>query len=125
MMDSSSQGHEPGRFLTEEIKCSTRFLGWIGDAIYIPPFWWAWAPPGPGAVAAAGGAASSAPGGGGAAVIWISAHSADDAAGGVILPLYGREYRCETHFKNSLFPSALLKENDRLSRQARDTYTDS
>ena len=85
-----------------------------GDALYIPPFWWTWYQPSvtkaPDASGSSGPenedeADSSAdkqgdrPAGGGAengdAVIWISTHTADDAVGHVILPLYSREYSFE------------------------------
>jgi hypothetical protein len=79
----------------------------------IPPFWWTWSQP---SVIVASDSSKSATGqgndeeadssseeqgrrervvrdaaGNGDAVIWISTHSADDAVGNVILPLYSRE----------------------------------
>ena len=79
-----------------------------GDALYIPPFWWTWYQPSatidPDASGSArpeheGEAGSSSDKQGdspaGDAVIWISTHTADDAVGNVILPLYSREYSFE------------------------------
>ena len=65
-----------------------------GDALYIPPFWWVWSPldqqP-----AAHDQNQDPTP------CIWISAHSADDAVGGILMPLYSREYGFE-HLRRRL-----------------------
>jgi len=66
-----------------------------GDTLYIPPFWWSWtdgesAAKRPTSSGGSGGAVQRA-----GASVWLSTHSADDAVGGVLLPLYSRQYAFE------------------------------